>query len=369
MVQFRKVVPFQLSRCYSREALKKHGLLKRITTKESNYEPTFLENLKTFKTDNYIVLEGVNHSPRGREHNSIVTEIVQNSSRVITGEELKDLCLTFDESVLGSIPPDFLSPLRDNAFSILQRADFLENPKNFSVTSGTNFSVSYVSSGEIKDVYCLKIDNKEYALKIYKNRDSDFRPNDLHSCHSEISIGLYTNSLPVKNIEYLHFGNPELGYTVCEWLPKDEQTSFRMGGRLEDYGLVHRDPKPENEINGVLCDLGGISKMNANDIAKRKVFNYEYEGKNKKVSYLNFEKCDFKRLETQEILKMFKALWFGLPSLRRALIFTSRDLIMDKPELLGKILDFYKEADLNNLETGIFNELLRFLRTNGFEFV
>ncbi len=206
------------------------------------------------------LFSGVNHSLKG-EH-------------WLDANEFKAMIAMASSPYIGKIPKIFTKDLKqgDKHKVIYQALDeltpllrTLKNLKNTSfefkiASSQTPIQIKRIDSGGYGTAYKMNIDDKTFAFKVYKN--PEFISFYGHGSYGEMATGLYFSKEKYADLAQFHFGNPEAGWAVFEFISKNETIDKRPKQSFQSAKAQLKDHSNDNRINDIRIDYGGITENN-----------------------------------------------------------------------------------------------------------
>lgn len=224
-------------------------------------------------------------------------------------EEVDDVLNTFQTPWIGVVPDSFLKSETD-PFKVFQVFDqfvgkitrlsesryFDERERKIRRYTNKRFKVGRqtvrakivenpTSLGFDGIVFELIADGKSYKLKIYRDEIDHTKRNRSGNLikvgpRSEISDALHFMNIPICDLTYFHFGNPEAGWAVFEWFDFAQPISNRPGPRLRDVGMLEDDhpylapAARTNSRGGMIFDHGRIEEQREQDAIIRALFEF-----------------------------------------------------------------------------------------------
>jgi hypothetical protein len=140
--------------------------------------------------------------------------------------------------------------------------------------------ISFVDEGSYGTVHKFEVNQKAYALKVFKQKVNAFKDTaDIHGNPAEINNAAYIQkNIPNHPFARFYFGDIDSGYMVTDFIddsPAGPPLPQLSRYDLSPWGIKHRDLDNEDNMkNGRIVDYGGIvtSKKEAE---MRHVFNLD----------------------------------------------------------------------------------------------
>jgi hypothetical protein len=124
--------------------------------------------------------------------------------------------------------------------------------------TGPPLTLAPVGNGAFGSVYRLTLADQVLALKCYFEVD---HITGSHGPWGESAAALYWSRTRFRDLSQYHFGNPQAGWGVFEFIdPDTPPTRPRSGPSIYEQPVSLTDCGGENQINGIQVDYGGIVK-------------------------------------------------------------------------------------------------------------
>jgi hypothetical protein len=222
--------------------------------------------------------------------------------QLLSYHQLKQLLLEDEHPYLGHIPDEFKKSAKADSAELKAGLDWLaemtQSPEGLKqlkpsrlksifgkkssdanplekLVAKSQLKVNPLGGGIAGNVFQLQVKGQDYALKVFKERDS-------MDAYRESATGLFFTARETQNMAKLYASSPtqpQRRWALMEFIPKDVAVEDRAGTRYSAQGAKLSDNKPENCVpqnnkKGVRVDLGGIVQIEGEGYMASDEFKY-----------------------------------------------------------------------------------------------